>query len=106
MRKGVWILALAAMFASASHAQLPRQLPANGKLGELIGPQPFPLVQINSKTLRLAPGGRIFNQDNRTIVHGDLPGQAPVYYVEDMNGDVSRIYVLRPEELDSLQRAR
>lgn len=106
MRKGVWILALAALFVSASHAQLPRQLPGNGKLGELIASQPFPLVQINNRVLRLAPGGRIYSQENRTIVHGDLPGQAPVYFIEDMNGDISRIYVLRPEELDSLQRAR
>ena len=106
MRRGLWILALAVAFAAASHAQMPRQLPANGKLGELIGPHPFPLVQINSKVLRLAPGGRIVNEQNRTIVHGDLPQQAQVYYLEDMNGDISRIYLLRPEELDSLQRAR
>jgi hypothetical protein len=100
------MLALAAAFATASHAQLPRQLPGNGKLGELVSPQPFPLVQINNKVLRLAPGGRIINQQNLTIVHNDLPPQAYVYYVEDMNGDVSRIYLLRPEELESLQRSR
>ena len=106
MRKGVWIVALAAAFAATSHAQLPRQLPVNGKLGELIGPQPFPLVQINDKVLRLAPGGRIFNEENRTIVHSFLPRQARVYFVQDMNGDVLRIYLLRPDELENLQRAR
>ena len=106
MRNGVWIVVLAALFAATSHAQLARQLPANGKLGELIGPQPFPLVQINSKILRLAPGGRILDEQNRTIVHGSLPQQAQVLFVEDMNGDLSRIYLLRPDELDTLQRAR
>ena len=106
MRKWVWILALAAAFTAPSHAQLPRQLPGNGKVGELISPQPFPLVQINNKILRLAPGGRIFNQQNLTIVHNDLPQQAYVYYVEDTNGEVSRLYLLRLEELESLQRAR
>ena len=106
MRNGVWIVVLAAALAAASHAQLPRQLPADGKLGELIGPQPYPLVQINSKILRLAPGGRIINEENRTIVHSYLPQQAHVFYVEDINGDISRIYLLRPDELESLQRAR
>jgi len=106
MRKAVWIVALAVAFAAASHAQLARQLPANGKLGELIGPQPYPLVQINNKVLRLAPGGRIINEQNRTIVHSYLPQQAHVYFVEDMNGDISRIYLLRPDELENLQRAR
>lgn len=106
MRKWVWIVALAAAFAATSHAQMPRSLPGDGKLGALIGPQPFPLVQIDNKILRLAPGGRIINEQNRTIVHNALPQQAYVYYVQDMNGDVSRLYLLRPEELDSLQRAR
>ena len=56
--------------------------------------------------LRLAPGGRIINEENRTILHSYLPQQAHVFYVEDMNGDISRIYLLRPDELESLQRAR
>jgi len=100
-------LALAAVIATASHAQMPRQLPANSKLGELIGQQqPFPLLQINNKILRLAPGGRITDEQNRTIVHGSLPQQAFVLYVEDMNGDISRIYLLRPDELERIKRAR
>lgn len=107
MRRWAWILALAAAWAATSHAQLPRQLPANGKLGELIGgQQPFPLLQINNKILRLSPGGRIIDQHNRTILHGTLPEHAYVLFVEDMNGDVSRIYLLLPEELEQLQRAR
>jgi len=86
---------------------MPRQLPANGKLGELVGQnQPFPLLQINDKVVRLAPGGRIYDQNNRTILHTFLPERAYVLFVEDMNGDVSRIYVLRPDELEQIQRAR
>ena len=84
-----------------------RQLPTNGKLGELVGQnQPFPLLQINDKVVRLAPGGRIYDQNNRTILHTFLPERAYVLFVEDMNGDVSRIYVLRPDELEQIQRAR
>ena len=107
MRRWAWTLALAVAFAAPSHAQMPRQLPANGKLGELVGQnQPFPLLQINDKVVRLAPGGRIYDQNNRTILHTFLPERAPVLFVEDMNGDVSRLYVLRPDELEQIQRAR
>jgi hypothetical protein len=106
MRKAAWIVALLFALAAAVHAQVPRQLPANGKVGELAGKQPYPLVLIGGKALRLAPGGRIFDQHNRTLVHEALPEQGAVLFVEDPNGDVSRIYILRPEELEQLTRAR
>jgi hypothetical protein len=107
MRRWIWTLALATACVATSHAQMPRQLPANGKLGELVGQQhPLPLVQINDQVVRLAPGGRIYDQHNRTIPHSHLPQQAAVLFVQDMNGDVSRIYILRPEELAQLQGSR
>jgi hypothetical protein len=89
------------------HAQIARQLPADGKLGELVGQQqPLPLLQINNKLVRLAPGGRIYDQHNRTILHTSLPERATVLFIQDMNGDISRVYILRPEELEQLRRAR
>ena len=103
MRKWLGALALAAIYAAMSHAQLPRTLPASGKLGELVGrQQPLPLLQINDRIVRLAPGGRIYDQENRTIVHGALPERAYVLFVEDMNGDVALVYILRAEELERL----
>ena len=54
MRRWIWILALAAAVVTAGHAQVFRQLPADGKLGELTGQQqPYPLLQIDSAVLRL-----------------------------------------------------
>jgi hypothetical protein len=106
MRRWIWTLALAAAWVATGHAQLSRQLPAEGKLGELVGQQPFPLLQINNQVVRLAPGGRIYDQHNRTILHTLLPERASVLFVQDMNGDISRVYILRPEELEQLQRAR
>jgi non-ribosomal peptide synthetase component F len=105
MRNWTWALALMLAFAATSHAQLQRFLPADGKLGRLSGQQnPFPLLQIDGQTLRLAPGGRIFDQHNRTIVHGFLPGDAVVLFVEDGKGDVALLYILSPGELERLQR--
>lgn len=107
MRRWAWILALTAVFAAASHAQLPRKFPADAKLGEMVGQEhPYPQVQIDNKVMRLAPGGRIIDENNRTIVHTYIPKHAHVLYVVDLNGDLSRIFILRPDELESLQRAR
>jgi hypothetical protein len=35
-----------------------------------------------------------------------LPESATVLFVQDMNGDISHVYILRPEELVQLQRTR
>ncbi|HEX9673010.1 MAG TPA: hypothetical protein VGA12_06195 [Burkholderiales bacterium] len=106
MGRWIWTLALAIAWVVTSHAQMTRQLPADGKLGDLVGQQqPFPLLQINEQVVRLAPGGRIYDQHNRTILHTLLPEQATVLFVQDMNGDISRVYILRPEELERLQPA-
>jgi hypothetical protein len=105
---GRWVLALAALiaFITAGYAQGIRKLPANGKLGELVGQQqPFPMLQIGSGLMRLAPGGLIYDQNNRTMIHAMLPDRATVLYFQDPAGDVTRVYILRPEELELLQRA-
>ena len=106
MRIGIAAFALGLALAVPGYAQLSRALPANGKLGELAGQRhPLPLVQIDQALIRLAPGGRIIDQDNRSIVHGSLPTSAQVLYVLDANGEISRIVILTPEELASIQQA-
>ena len=100
-------LALELAFATAGQAQMLRQLPASAKLGDLVGrQQPFPLLQINNQVARLAPGGLIYDENNRTILHGVLPERAYVLYLQEANGDVTRVYILRPEELEIVKRAR
>ena len=68
------------------------------------GPGPFPLVVINSNVMRLAPGGRIYDENNRIILHNVLPATANVLFVQDMNGDVSRVYILRADELELVRQ--
>jgi hypothetical protein len=108
MRWWIGMLLSTALLATAGHAQLPRQFPPNGKLGELHGEprQPFPLLQISGNTLRLAPGGRIFDEHNRIILHGTIPERAYVLFVEDRNGQVSHVYLLRPDELERIMKSR
>ena len=53
---------------------------------------------MSGKLVKLAPGGMIYDQNNRTIVHNALPPGADVAVTPDMNGDVARIYILTPLE--------
>ena len=105
MRRLLAILMLAVGFAAPGAAQVQRLLPNNGKLGVVYGQQhQYPTVRIDSTLMRLAPGGLILDQENRSILHAYLPAQAPVLYVLDSQGSVTRIVILRPDELARLQR--
>ena len=108
MRRWIWIAGAGCCLASRQPTPSgPASCRPTGKLGELVDQQqPFPLLQINNQVVRLAPGGRIYDQHNRTILHTLLPERATVLFVQDMNGDISHVYILRPEELEQLQRAR
>jgi hypothetical protein len=106
MRTFIAAFTLAFMLTAPSFAQVQRLLPTNGKLGHLVAQQQMPLIEIDRKVLRLAPGGVIVDQNNRFIVHGALPASADVLYVLDGRGDISRIILLTPAELARLEQAR
>ena len=100
------LLFFSSLWASAAIAQMVQQrfLPANAERGTLGEAKPFPLVQINTRTLRLSPGARIFDQSNRTIVHAELPPGAEVVYAREQSGDVTRILILTPQEVERLSQ--
>ena len=106
---GKWLAAFALTFAFATvvPAQLFRMLPPGGKLGELVvRQQGSPLVQIGNEVLQLSPGAIIHDENNRTIVYGALPQNATVLYLQDPAGAITRIYILRPDELERIRGAR
>jgi hypothetical protein len=82
-----------------------RPLPEDGVRGKVTGSLAYPMVQLGGKVYRLAPGGIIRDDANRKILHGELPPDAQVLFLRDGNGDVSRIWILTPEEQDGLARA-
>ena len=117
MRKILLLLILSAFSAVAavtsavvwpqlSEAQTIRQLPVNGKRGSTGDKLPLPQLVIGRQTLALAPGGLIYDTNNRTIVHGALPADADVWYQLNNSGQVQRIYILRPEEQARLGREK
>ena len=110
MRKYLLLLVLCVGLGGAFNveAQLTQQrmLPANGERGQLGDPQPLPLVKIGRSVLRVAPGGVIYDQSNRSITHGNLPASAYVLYTKDQNGDIQRLYVLTNDERIRLDETR
>ena len=91
-------VALLLLLATVVHAQV-RTLPVEAKRAT-IGQQQhvLPYIDFGGTRVKLAPGGVIYDQQNRTIVHNALPLGANVVYTTDMNGDIARIYILTPQE--------
>jgi hypothetical protein len=106
MRKLLLLLSFCFAVAAAAHAQGIRSLPPKGDRGTLGANQPLPQVQIGSNVLRLAPGAIIYDQNNRTVVHSQLPTDVDVFYTKDQNGDVQRMYILTDQEKARLDQSR
>ncbi|OWY40719.1 hypothetical protein CEK28_00110 [Xenophilus sp. AP218F] len=58
------------------------------------------------QSYRLAPGVRIYDQDNRFLLTGQLPDLAKrnVAVTFDGSGSINRIWVLRDEEIEMLKQ--
>lgn len=110
MRKSLLLLIFLSCFAvfgwfGESFAQL-RLLPQNGERGVTGEKLPLPMVVISRKPMKLAPGGLIFDTNNRTILHQDLPPGAEVWYQKNIDGDVQRIYLLSAFEQARLDQQK
>ena len=97
-------MASSVLLAGIAHAQL-RTLPDSAKRAT-VGEQQYalPFIDLGGTRVKLAPGGVIYDQNNRTLVHNALPSGADVAYTIDMNGDIARIYILTPFEQTQLDR--
>ena len=96
-----WLLVLitSLLLVATAYAQVQvRTIPANAKRATVGNPHSLPYVELNGKIVKLAPGAVIFDQNNRTIVHGALPPGADVAVTPAMNGDVARVYILTQVE--------
>ncbi len=75
-----------------------RPFPENAKRG-LMTPDNYPRVVINDKPRVLSAGSRIWNQDNLIEMPASLRGEdLPVFYTENFEGYIDRIWILTPEE--------
>ena len=97
LRHATALLAAACLVAPAL-AQVQRAFPQNALRGTIvIGVAPE--IQLNGDLARLAPGARIRDRDNMTVVPGELVGaKFLAHYTVDTSGLVKDVWILRPEE--------
>jgi hypothetical protein len=91
--------------SAAAYAQVMRLLPADAERGRTGASQPLPLVTISRVIMRLAPGATIYDQQNRSIVHAQLPANTDVLFTRDQAGNIQRLYILTDLEKVRLDQA-
>ena len=96
MQRLLFTLILAAAFALPAWAA--RIFPPNIDTGEL-QENKYPNIQISGKTYRLPPGGKIYDRQNRIIFASAVPPEkANVVFQLDLNGELSKMWLMTPEE--------
>jgi hypothetical protein len=75
-----------------------RVLPKDAKAGKVKAYNP-PLLKIDTTQYRLAPGVRIYDQNNRLIFPYSIPVDAAVYFRLDMRGELAQIWLLTGQEI-------
>ncbi len=91
------VLALTLLCWSGARAE-ERGFPPAARKG-LLTPGYFPEVEIDGRLRRLAPAGRIFNQENLSETPATLRGRnLAIAYTEDREGLIDRIWLLSREE--------
>jgi hypothetical protein len=90
-------MSLLPLWVPSALAQL-RILPEDTQRGVMAHVQDV-IVSVDGKNLRLAAGGNIRDRNNLIIVPSALPpGGALAEYVLDMNGQISRAWLLTDDE--------
>jgi hypothetical protein len=75
-----------------------RPFPSPTKRGKM-SPAAHPEIVIDGKQRRLAPGSRIWNQNNLIEMPAALRGTDQVVnYTENSQGEIDRVWILTPEE--------
>lgn len=96
-RRPFLIVFLSLLTALPAHAA-DRPFPQNAKRGTM-SPANYPELMVDGKLRYLAPGARIWNQDNLIELPASLRGaNLPVNYTEDAQGQIDRVWILSAEE--------
>ena len=91
----------AACIAVPAAAQVQRAFPQNALRGALVIGE-APEVALNGRPARLAPGARIRDMNNMSVVPSALlGGRFLVHYTVDTLGLLREVWILRPDEAAS-----
>lgn len=92
------LLATTFALATAVSSAQTRNFPATALRGDFTVANP-PVVVLNGKPARLAPGARIRGGDNMLVLSGRIQNQRLlVHYTLDINGHLLDVWVLTPAE--------
>lgn len=95
LRVAFALVGLALFAAAPANAQ--RELPRDGKYVKQAQFN-YPFVKLGKQVVRLSVGSRIYNEQKMIIMPVSAPASADVLYKLDMNGEISQIWILTPEE--------
>jgi hypothetical protein len=98
--RALWVL-LIALLAVPAAAQL-RTIPKDTHLAQIRHVQAN-VVELNKARVQLAPGARIHDASNRTIIPVSIPPGALVKYRLDANHQVSEVWILTRQEAEAKQ---
>jgi len=102
MRKTLLMLVLLGLgCVPAAHAG--RVFPADARAG-VVKDFAYPMVQVDDNAYRLSPGALIYDRFNRTIAPNYLPQGAKVLYRIDGQGQLSKMWLLTPEEAAAISQ--
>jgi hypothetical protein len=97
LRRALFLVATL-LLALPAVAQVQRIFPQNALRGAVVFGQ-APEITLNGQLARLAPGARIRDPNNMTVVPGGLiGGRFLVHYTIDLYGLVKDVWILTPDE--------
>jgi hypothetical protein len=98
MLRRALLLAVASLLALPAAAQVQRAFPATALRGAIVFGQ-APDIALNGQPARLAPGARIRDTSNLSVVPGALlGGRYLVNFTVDLYGLVKEVWILTPDE--------
>ena len=70
---------------------------ADGSMIGVMTTQQLPVVQIDGRQMRLAPGARIVGANNASVTPNQVPANTKVRYRVDASGLVTHVWLLPPD---------
>jgi hypothetical protein len=86
-----------------SFAQAPFAIPSDARSGRMTSLQ-LPMVAIDGRDYRLAPGARIYNRNHLTLTPNMVPADSPVKFVVNGDGQIQTVWLIDPKDLPKGER--
>lgn len=96
------VAAVALAWSLPAPAQGTRSFPEAARPGRF-AMRIFPEATLDGEPVRLGAGARIFDQRNMIVMPASLSGSFDALVERDPAGNVSRVWLLTPEELQAAQ---